>query len=135
VPLSEHEQRLLEQMERALYADDPKFASSLRGGHQRGYDRRRLILGVVVLVAGMGLLLAGVAIPLWPLGVAGFVAMLLGAWLSLTGWRQRTAPAAAATDAGTAGAAQEQRKSRGGFMNRMEDRWQRRQDGEQGPGR
>ena len=26
MPLSEHEQRLLEQMEKALYAEDPKFA-------------------------------------------------------------------------------------------------------------
>ncbi|HZF87360.1 DUF3040 domain-containing protein, partial [Streptomyces sp.] len=25
MPLSEHEQRMLEQMERALYAEDPKF--------------------------------------------------------------------------------------------------------------
>ncbi|GAA3106389.1 hypothetical protein GCM10020254_60330 [Streptomyces goshikiensis] len=31
VPLSEHEQRMLEQMERALYAEDPKFATALEG--------------------------------------------------------------------------------------------------------
>ena len=36
MPLSEHEQRLLEQMERALYAEDPKFASALRGHVLRG---------------------------------------------------------------------------------------------------
>lgn len=135
MPLSEHEQRLLEQMERALYADDPKFASSLRGSHSRGYDRRRLAFGLVVLLAGVGMLLAGVALPMWPLGVLGFVAMLVGAWLLLGGWRAKlAAPAAGGTETGGSAAASEQRKPRG-FMNRMEDRWQRRQEGEQGPGR
>ena len=43
MPLSEHEQRLLEQMERALYAEDPKFASALRGHDLRGRYRRRLL--------------------------------------------------------------------------------------------
>ncbi|HNE89871.1 MAG TPA: DUF3040 domain-containing protein, partial [Actinomycetota bacterium] len=38
MPLSEHEQRLLEQMERALMAEDPKFATSLRHGSS-GADR------------------------------------------------------------------------------------------------
>ncbi len=32
MPLSEHEQRMLDQIESALYAEDPKFASSVRGG-------------------------------------------------------------------------------------------------------
>jgi hypothetical protein len=41
VPLSEHEQRLLEQMERALYAEDPKFASTLRSAGPRPGSRRR----------------------------------------------------------------------------------------------
>ena len=44
MPLSEHEQRLLEQMERALYAEDPKFASSLRGKDPRSNFRRRVLL-------------------------------------------------------------------------------------------
>ena len=37
MPLSEHEQRLLEQMERALYAEDPKFASTLRSADAEMY--------------------------------------------------------------------------------------------------
>jgi len=35
VPLSEHEQQLLEQMEQALYAEDPKFASQMQGAGAR----------------------------------------------------------------------------------------------------
>ena len=50
MPLSEHEQRLLEQMERALYAEDPKFASSLRRSGVRQGSRKRLILGVLVVL-------------------------------------------------------------------------------------
>jgi hypothetical protein len=30
MPLSDHEQRMLDQIESALYAEDPKFASSVR---------------------------------------------------------------------------------------------------------
>ncbi len=35
MPLSDHEQRMLDQIESALYAEDPKFASSVRGGGLR----------------------------------------------------------------------------------------------------
>jgi len=62
VPLSEHEQRLLEQMERALYAEDPKFASALRGSDLRGHYRRRALLGAFGVVVGLALLPVGIAI-------------------------------------------------------------------------
>ena len=44
VPLSEEELRLLEQMERALVEEDPKFASTLRGTSLRSIARRRAIV-------------------------------------------------------------------------------------------
>ena len=40
MPLSEEELRLLEQMERALVEEDPKFASTLRGTSLRRSARR-----------------------------------------------------------------------------------------------
>ena len=69
MPLSEHEQRLLEQMEKALYAEDPKFATSLqsRGG---AASRSRAALGVLAILGGLGIVLAGMAVPLAILGVA-----------------------------------------------------------------
>ena len=73
MPLSEHEQRLLEQMERALYAEDPKFATSLRSGAAGRASRGRAAFGVLVLLAGVTLLMLGAILPLIPLGVAGFV--------------------------------------------------------------
>ncbi len=62
MPLSEHEQRLLEQIERALYAEDPKFASTVRGGRLRKPTRRRRLQGVALFVVGLVLLVLGVAV-------------------------------------------------------------------------
>src|SRR5919108_4803708 len=79
VPLSDHEQRLLEQIERALYAEDPKFASTVSSTDLRTHARRRVRRALVLLVLGMFALLAGVMVPSVPLGVAGFCIMLAAA--------------------------------------------------------
>ncbi|CAM5639828.1 hypothetical protein SGLAM104S_09206 [Streptomyces glaucescens] len=72
VPLSEHEQRMLEQMERALYAEDPKFATALEGSGLRTYTRRRVYQAVAGFLVGIALLMAGmVAKQVW-LGAAGW---------------------------------------------------------------
>ena len=125
MPLSEHEQRLLDQMERQLYADDPKLASTLRGTSGGGHDRRRLVFGALAVLGGMGLLVAGVAAPFWPIGVLGFVVMLGGGWLASTGWQSRTESKKA-----TSKSAAPKTRSRPGFMDRIEERWDRRHDGE-----
>lgn len=130
MPLSEHEQRLLEQMERALYAEDPKFATSLRSGPGRA-SRGRAALGVLVLFAGVALLMVGVIMPLIPLGVVGFVVMVVGAVLAYSGLRGRPATETAATGSGEGGAAPAPAKApkrSNGFMDKLEDRWRRRRD-------
>jgi hypothetical protein len=131
VPLSEHEQRLLEQMERALYAEDPKFASSLQNTAGRRGSRKRLILGALIVVIGIALLVTGVAAKMPIVGVVGFIGMLLGAVLSLTG-----GAAAAATEGATESNPKVDRSAppkseSGGFMGRMEDRWKQRREDEQ----
>jgi hypothetical protein len=133
VPLSEHEQRLLEQMERALYAEDPKFATSLRSGSAGRASRGRAAFGVLVLLGGVTLLMLGAILPLIPLGVAGFVVMIVGATLTYLGLRAR--PAAATTEGEAApqadpGASAPRRapKQSSGFMDRLEDRWRKRRD-------
>jgi hypothetical protein len=125
MPLSDHEQRLLEQMERQLYADDPKLASTLRGSGRSLRSRHRLLLGVLGVAGGMALLVAGAASQLWPLGVAGFLVMLGGGWWASTGW-QSGPEAASASPKQTSKSPQ-----RSGFMTRIEERWDRRRDGEQ----
>jgi hypothetical protein len=137
VPLSEHEQRLLEQMERALYAEDPKFATSLRSASAGRASRGRAAFGVLVLLGGITLLMLGAILPLIPLGVAGFVVMVVGATLTYLGLRGRPAAAAAegeatpgATPGATAGGAAPRKapKQSSGFMDRLEDRWRKRRD-------
>jgi hypothetical protein len=129
MPLSEHEQRMLEQIEKALYAEDPKFAQSVRARDPRVHYRRRVVLAAVGFLIGVGLLLAGVIIKYIPMGVAGFLVMLTCAMWALTSWRHMngTAP--------RRGPATPPRKRRSrepgqGFMERLEERWRRRQEGD-----
>lgn len=141
MPLSEEELRMLEQMERALVEEDPKLASTMRGTAHRRAARRRAVLAGVVFVLGIALLMAGAVSSTTILGVAGFVVMLLSATVGLTALRGTTAatPAAGASrdagpfrvhDGGRAGrpARGRQARSRGSFMERVEERWRRRRD-------
>lgn len=129
MPLSEHEQRLLEQMEKALYAEDPKFATSLRSTPGARAARGRAALGVLGILAGMGLLVAGVATTVIALGVVGFVVMLVGSVVVYSAFGARPAEGAAAEATGTAAP---KPSASPGFMDRMEDRWRRRsEDGQQ----
>lgn len=138
MPLSDHEQRLLEQMERALYADDPKFATSMRSARPTAGDRRRAAMGVISLLVGLGLLVAGVAAKLVIIGVIGFLAMVGGLWLVLralsTGGE---APASAASGphaptniASRRSGRSPKRRQRSGesLTERMEERWRRRRE-------
>ena len=134
MPLSEHEQRLLEQMERALYAEDPKFATSLRSASAGRASRGRAALGVLVLLAGVTILMLGAILPLIPLGVAGFVVMVIGATLAFLGLRARPAAAAAEGESASAPAdapgatSRRTPKQSSVFMHRLEDRWRKRRD-------
>ena len=128
MPLSEHEQRMLEQMERALYAEDPKFATALEGSGLRRYTRRRVYQAVAGFLVGIALLMAGmVAKQVW-LSVVGFLVMLACAVLAVTGWRK--APKPGEQPAGGPQARRQGRQRRS-MMDRIEQRWQRRRD-EQG---
>ncbi len=133
MPLSEHEQRLLEQMERALYAEDPKLASTLRGSDLRAVQRKRLVLGAFGLLAGLGLLVAGVATQLVPVGVVGFLVMLAAAWYAYTGLKTpaRVDPTqVGGSSAAGRGPAKRKTKSSGSSMQRLEERWRRRREGD-----
>ncbi|MFI9718721.1 DUF3040 domain-containing protein [Streptomyces sp. NPDC052396] len=129
MPLSEHEQRMLEQMERALYAEDPKFATALEGSGLRTYTRRRVYQAIAGFLVGIALLMAGmVAQWIW-ISVVGFLVMLGCAVLVVTGWRKGGAARGAAGPLG--GGPRRQGRPRRSMMDRIEQRWQRRRD-EQG---
>ena len=123
MPLSEHEQRLLEQIERALYAEDPKFASTVRGGRMRRPTRRRRAQGIALFVVGLALLVLGLV--LYPQSVyflflsgGGFLAMLGGALLAVGSLKAGPASGPQPTA--------EVEPDKGRFTGRMEERFRRR---------
>jgi hypothetical protein len=133
VPLSEHEQRLLEQIERALVDDDPKFASTVRTGDRRQKARRKVQLGIVLGIVGLAVLIGG-ALTYWPLGVLGFLVMLGGAVLGILNYKAATGAVETGTVPGPAGrpgtgrgrGAAKARKQP--LKNRLEERFRRRYD-------
>ena len=128
MPLSDHEQRLLDQIERALYADDPKFASSVRRADLRTVNRRRMWRAAAVFAVGFALMLFGVAQPL--VGIAGFVVMLLALALALSAWKKMSGSPAAlrAVDGRAERSPARKKKAHGSARQRLEERWQRRWD-------
>lgn len=143
MPLSEEELRLLEQMERALVAEDPKLASTLRGTRMRQRARRQVIIGVAGFVIGLAALMAGVVLPMVAVGIAGFLVMLGSGYLALSSWKVReSAPSQAAAPQVDPGALRVIRggkkakapkpakapPTQGTMMERFEERWRRRRD-------
>jgi Protein of unknown function (DUF3040) len=153
VPLSEEELRLLEQMERALAAEDPKFVSAIQGRTLRRMARMRIIAAAVVFVGGVTLLMGGAMSQMTWLGIIGFLVMLASATIGLASWRghratdDHTVPSSPeglfdfddhphrfeVLDGGRAGRPKRPRRQRrarqhGSFMQRLEQRWQRRRE-------
>src|SRR5579875_1528163 len=87
VPLSEHEQRQLEQIEQALYSEDPKFVHAVRSSDPRVHYKRRAVQAVAGFVLGVGLLLGGVISQYLWVGIAGFIVMLVCGMWALASWR------------------------------------------------
>jgi CHASE2 domain-containing sensor protein len=123
---------MLEQMERALYAEDPKFASALEGSGLRTFTRRRFYVAVAGFLAGIGLLIAGMIALRWWISVVGFLVMLGCAVPAITGWQRATKPGESQPAPGRTGRLQRQLRRRGRvrMMDRIEQRWQRRRDGQ-----
>jgi hypothetical protein len=132
MPLSDHEQRMLDQIESALYAEDPKFASSVRGGSLRAPTTRRRIQGAALFVIGLAMLVSGVAFKATMIGnfpilsVFGFLVMFGGVVFAITG--PRMSKAAGKSGPASGGPRQRRGKSSGSFTSRMEDRFRRRFD-------
>jgi hypothetical protein len=77
MPLSEREEKLLAQMEKALLADDPRLVSALTGSPTKS-SRRNLGLAVVLFFAGFGAVFGGVFSKIYPISWVGFVICLTG---------------------------------------------------------
>src|SRR5450631_4004432 len=143
VPLSEHEQHLLEQMEQALYAEDPKFASQMQGSAARARLRRGLAIGAAGVIAGLGLVVLGVAaMSIW-WGAIGFALMVSGVAYAISPPKVPKVKLGEVTEDGSvrphqpAGRLAKLRKAKKSnarksnankqtFLRRLEDRWDRR---------
>lgn len=144
MPLSEEELRLLEQMERALVAEDPKLASTMRGTSLRAAARRRVVIASVGFIVGVAVLMTGAVLAMTIVGIVGFVVMLGCAYVALTSWRgQNRTPESATEQPGTLPTfsvieggrkkrtprpARGRSSSRGSMMERFEERWRKRRD-------
>lgn len=118
MPLSEQEQRLLEEMERSLYQSDADFVATV-GNHNSRPNYRWIVIGILVGILGIVGIITGVATQLPLVGIIGFATMFAGVLLAL---KRSATPTAAPVDHGS------RPRQRAGFMDRMNERWDKRQD-------
>lgn len=125
--LSEHEQRLLDEMERRLYEKESDFVSTTpqNGG---SLSARTVVLVLLSVAVGLGIVLLGLAIQQPLVGLGGFLVMLLGVFFVTR--RKRTKGDAGSDDWNRAGAKASGSNKDTSFLNKLEDRWDRRQRGE-----
>ena len=141
MPLPEHEQRQLQEIEQALCRDDPKFGRLMRASDPRVRYERKLLQALPGVVIGAGLFAAGAVTHRVYLEAAGVVIVLLSLVWAVVSWRRyvaRVRPARSRAGTKTAAGTKHRRGQarRARMMERMEERWRRRQEGNGGmPGR
>ncbi|BAJ73076.1 hypothetical protein MTES_0112 [Microbacterium testaceum StLB037] len=125
MPLSEQEQRLLDEMERHLMSHDADVVTA----PSRALSYRNIVYGSILVLAGLGALVAGVSIGFntgflgIAVGVLGFLFMVTGVVLAVTPLK-----GSARASATSPSAARAPRASGASFMDRMNDRWDRRNE-------
>ncbi|GAA4764711.1 DUF3040 domain-containing protein [Citricoccus nitrophenolicus] len=119
MPLSEREQKLLEQLEQQLNAEDPHFATSMSETGTSRFSTTRLVAGAVTAAVGLGGLLWGVSQQFIWLGIIGFVIMAAGVYVA-TG-RSKDSRGGGAASTGAA-------KKSSPFMANLEQRWEERRN-------
>jgi len=121
MPLSEQEQRLLEEMERSLYQNDADFVATV--SQRRGKTNYTVLaVGVLIAVVGVATLIGGVVIRQPLVGVLGFAIMFAGVLLAVAPPRRASAAADSAPSTTKA-------RSSSRFMDNLNDRWDNRQEG------
>ncbi|MEI6648210.1 MAG: DUF3040 domain-containing protein [Actinomycetes bacterium] len=118
MPLSDHERRLLAEMEAALQQDDPRLVSTMTG-KARTRQSSRVLIGSLLLLSGMAILLTGLISQTIPVGIVGFIVALIGVVFIFS-------------NLGGAGPTHAMRGERGAkpkkapWSSRLEERWDRR---------
>ncbi|WP_209324676.1 DUF3040 domain-containing protein [Brevibacterium renqingii] len=135
MPLSDHEQQLLDQLEKQLRSEDPRFARNISETQAAatgpGFSAKRFVLGILIALVGLAATILAISLvssSVWwiALGVVGFGLMVTGMYWAFSrpgqGHTSRTNSKSAGGKSDSKGSA--------GFMSRLEDRWEKRQRGE-----
>ena len=121
MPLSDHEQQLLDQMEQALVTEDPRFASTFRGTlknvNMKAKGSKNLGLAILGIIAGIAGLMLGVSTSTPFVGVIGFVVIVLSLASAFSQKSVSVSPSSSSS-------AKASKKS---FMQNLENRWDKRQ--------
>ena len=120
MPLSEHEERLLAQMEEALKAEDPRLVSTLTGERP---SRGSRTLPLLLILVGFATLIGGLVSQVAIVGVIGFTFALAGFT-----WVLRAFQGPAGTVRSRNGGRSKKTGVRRSLMERMEERWDRPQE-------
>jgi hypothetical protein len=81
MPLNEHEQKILEEIERQFYEEDPKLAQTVANATLESRQRRWHRLAVAGFVVGLVVMV--VFLSSTALAIAGFLVMLVSAgWIT-----------------------------------------------------
>lgn len=142
MPLSEYEQRVLEQMERELLSEDPRLATVMQSPARSGANKW-LVAGLA-LAAGLLALVGGAVMSNVWLGVGGFVVMFVGVAYAFAPPRATSSgPVGVVNQDGSTRPVGKRRgaphgrgnprgkgrqRGKGGFMASIEERWDRRRD-------
>jgi len=114
--LSDHERKVLAEMEAALEQEDPKLLSTLTG-KARTKQASRALLGVAVLLVGLLLLITALVAKATLVGVGAFLLSLAGLILILTNLSVKVS-----SSAGT------KKRKVSGWGSSLNERWDRRND-------
>lgn len=137
MPLSDHEARQLEQIEQSLYADHPRLARVMRARDPKVHFRRRVMRACAGFVIGAAAVAGGLVLGYTWLLAAGLAVMVAAGVLAVLSYRRmasvllphrrqrRERSRAQAASAGSHSAGS-------GLMERIEERWRRRQEGNRG---
>ncbi len=121
MPLSEEELQRLAELEASLVAEDPQLAENMQPARHVEVHRRSAALAGLGFLVGVIMLIAGMHY-FWLISVIGFVAMFTSTVVAINSWKF-------VTDVEDKKQPRSRSASQASFMNRMEDRWRRRQSG------
>jgi len=86
MPLNEREEKILEEIERNLYAEDPKLAQTVAKTSLSARTTRRNRLAVLGFVVGL-IIMLGTFTRLWYLAGVGFTLMVVSGATIVIGYR------------------------------------------------